>query len=94
MTHEGLANLFGTAVDVKLLESYGTFLPMGSLNWILNSWARGLSWPTRQAFMNMKVADLMDDTTAYLDQPFVTELSPAKNLELGSAVALVGVKRG
>jgi hypothetical protein len=58
------------------------------LTWFLRSWADGLNGATREAFLGMRVQDLLGDPITYLNDPFVTQLSTEKNLELASACLL------
>jgi SAM-dependent methyltransferase len=93
MTHQGLRNLFERAVDVERIEVYDSVLPIWSLHWIVQSWAAGLQGDTREAFLDMRVRDLLAPPAQFLDAPFVRELSREKNLELASASVLFGRKK-
>jgi SAM-dependent methyltransferase len=92
MSHQGLSNLFDKYLEVDKVECFASTLPIWSLTWILNSWASGLSEPTRRDFMNMRVSELAGSPVQFLDRPFVTELSREKNLELASATVLFAHK--
>jgi len=92
MSHQGLINLFVNYLEVEKVECFASTLPIWSLAWILNSWANGLSQPTRNEFMNMRLSELVDSPERYLGRPFVTELSHEKNLELASATVLFAHK--
>ncbi len=76
-----------------MLERYGGVLPIWSLHWIVQSWAAGLQGDTREAFLDMRVRDLLAPPESFAGSPFVRELSTAKNLELASATVLFGRKK-
>ncbi|MGF1566610.1 MAG: class I SAM-dependent methyltransferase [Nodosilinea sp.] len=92
MTSQGLENLFKDDLKIETVTVYDSILPIWSLTWILQSWANGLAGKTRQDFLQMRVADLIDNPARYLDRPFVKDLSAAKNLELASATVLFAHK--
>lgn len=93
MTHQGLTNLFADHLEIDDVTVYESIVPIWSLTWILRSWSDGLTGATRDQFLDMRVADLIADSSSYLDQPFVTELSKEKNLELASATVLFAHRR-
>jgi SAM-dependent methyltransferase len=88
MTHQGLRNLFDDDLTIDSLEVIPSILPIWALTWFLRSWADGLNGATREAFLGMRVQDLLGDPITYLNDPFVTQLSTEKNLELASACLL------
>jgi SAM-dependent methyltransferase len=92
MTHQGLANLFSESCEIEksFVPRYG--LPIWSLTWFLNSYLAGLPSEERERFASMRVSDLIGNTMEYLDQPFVKELSDAKNLELASVTSVLARK--
>ena len=92
MTAQGLENLFGEGIQVDRHEVTATTLPIWSLTWIVRSWAEGLTGTAKQEFLNLKMSDLLQSGGEYLNQPFVTELSTAKNFELASCTTLFGHK--
>ena len=92
MTHKGLATLFEDSLKIERQEVIASGLPVWSLSWILGSWVNGLEGETREAFLNMKVSDLIGNPIDYLDKAFVTQLSPEKNFELASTTALIARK--
>lgn len=92
MTAQGLANLFEPDITVHRHEVPDSVLPIWSLTWMLNSWAHGLQGDALTEFKNLKIADLLADPQAYLDQPFVRALTHEKNMELASATVLHGTK--
>jgi hypothetical protein len=93
MTHQGLANLFSESCEIEksFVPRYG--LPIWSLTWFLNSYLAGLPPEERGRFAAMRVSDLIGNTMEYLDQPFVKELSDAKNLELASVTSVLARKK-
>ncbi len=93
MTHQGLRNLFERAINVESIQVYASVLPIWSLHWIVQSWAAGLHGDTRDAFLDMRVRDLLAPPAEFLTAPFVRELSAEKNLELASASVLFGRKK-
>ena len=92
MTSEGIRNLFAGMLQIDDVTVYGPILPIWSLCWIVRSWAAGLHGGARNEFLQMRIADLMDNPTKYLDRPFVKELSEEKNLELASATVVFAHK--
>lgn len=93
MTHQGLRNLFAATIEIDRIDVYDSVRPLWSLAWIINSWADGLTDTCRDDFLNMRLQDFLSSPAVFLSAPFVTELSPTKNLELASACALFGKKR-
>jgi SAM-dependent methyltransferase len=92
MTKEGLANLFGDQINVLKHEVPDSTLPIWSLQWILSSWSQGLTDKTRDDFLNLRVADLLQRPEVYLQEPFVRELDQEKNMELASATVIHATK--
>lgn len=92
ITHQGLRNLFRGTLLIERQEVLLSGLPIFSLTHILARWASGLQGPTREAFLNMRVCDLMGDPMQYLSLPFVRELPSEINFELASTTALIGRK--
>ncbi len=92
MTSQGLKNLFVDYLAIDKVTVYESILPIWSLTWILRSWSEGLQGKTKEDFMQLKVADLIDSADKYLSMPFVKELSIEKNIELASATVLFAHK--
>lgn len=92
MTALGLKNLFGEKIHVQRHEVPGSTLPIWTLNWIISSWAGGLSGNTKENFLNLQLKDLLASPLHLLDESFVKELSNDKNFELASATVIHGVK--
>jgi hypothetical protein len=77
-------------IDEQFVSDSG--LPIWSLTWILESWARGLSGRAREQFLSMPVRDFLESPAALLDRPWVRQLSKEKNFELASATMLIAHK--
>jgi SAM-dependent methyltransferase len=93
MTGEGLASLFG-GFEITWHEVIDSLHPIWALTWILRSWRDGLSGPTREAFEDMRVAELIGEPLEYLGRPFAAELSREKRFELAAGTALLARKPG
>lgn len=92
MSHQGLRALFSPYLRIDRQDVLASTLPIWSLSWMLQSWAQGLSHDTRQAFLDMRIGDLVSAPQSYLNAPFVTELSLEKNFELASATSIFAHK--
>jgi SAM-dependent methyltransferase len=88
MTAQGLTNLFAPGVTIDSIEVIDSVKPIWSLCWIVQSWAAGLEGRTRQSFLDMRLADLLQPPQTFLPAPFVRDLSDEKNFELASACVL------
>jgi len=87
-THQGLRRLFEDRLDIeKVLVPFGLH-PIFALQWIVNSWASGLSGQTRQDFMDMRISDVMADPVGQMEKPFVIELGEDKRFELACGNAI------
>jgi SAM-dependent methyltransferase len=92
MTHEGLRRLFEPHLIVDRITTPDSTLPIWSISWILRNWSDALPANSRSAFLDLKLGELIADPNSYLDQPWVRQLPPEKNLELASATVLIGRK--
>jgi SAM-dependent methyltransferase len=92
MSHQVLRNLFEDKLEIVQQKINQHGLPIWTLSWFLNSWVQGLQGETKAAFLQKTVADLIQQPATYLNEPFVTELSEAKNFELASVTALFARK--
>lgn len=92
MTHMGLRNLFSGMLEVESQEVGGGGRPIFTLTWILKHWLDGLPQATRRQMEEMRVIDLAKNPLELWQLPFVTELSPEKNLELASTTSLFARK--
>lgn len=93
MTKQGILNLFEPRLEVTSHEVPPYALPIWTLTWMLNSWSRGLDGEALEEFLNLRVSDLLAESTSYLDRPFVTRLSDDKNFELACGTTIIGTKR-
>jgi hypothetical protein len=92
MTHQGLVNLFAHEVEIVRIDVPRWMLPVYALTWIVRSWADGLGGAARQAFLDLRLEDLLRRPETFLGEPFVTELPAAKNRELACGTLLVARK--
>jgi hypothetical protein len=92
MTHQGLANLFAGALDIREQRVLGSGHPVWTLGWILRRYAEALPESTRAAFTAMRVADFLGDPAALLNHDLATRLPPEAQRELASATVLLAVK--
>ena len=92
MTAQGLANLFNKSMYIR--ESFVPLsgVPMWMLSAVLNSWAMALEGSTREQFLDMRVAELINDPITYLNQDFVTKLPGSTNFELACTTAIIAEK--
>jgi SAM-dependent methyltransferase len=88
MSHQGLRSLFEGGLRVESQTVPPSGLPIWTLTWILKSWSAALDPETRQKFLDTTIGGLLGDPVDFLGQPFVTELSLEKNLELASMTLL------
>lgn len=92
MTSSGLKNLFSEKLQVIECKVPLAGLPIWSLSWFLNSYICGLPETVADKFKNMRVFDLLNHPTEYLDKDFVVQLSPKTNEELASVNSLIAIK--
>ncbi len=93
MTTQGIQNLFASYLEIDKVVVNENESPIWSLTWILQNWVSGLKGDTREEFLQMKIADLIEPGSAYLHKAFVSELSPEKNAELAYATKLFAHKK-
>lgn len=92
MTGHGLRALFESSLiidDHRVIES---LLPVWSLTWIVQSWARGLRGAVREEFLDLKLRDLLGAPNELLGRRWVQDLSNEKNFELASATMVFAHK--
>ncbi|WP_053080369.1 class I SAM-dependent methyltransferase [Methylobacterium variabile] len=92
MTGEGLRNLFAGHLAVDHQYVPASLLPIWSLTWIIQSWAAGLPPDVRKRFLSRRLSDFAADPLSLLNEPYVTELGDAKNMELASGTYLFAHK--
>ncbi|MEM7015788.1 MAG: class I SAM-dependent methyltransferase [Pseudomonadota bacterium] len=93
MTSQGLENLFQDYLQIDKTTVYESISPIWALTWMLQSWANGLEGAAKDEFMQLTVADLMNNAESYLNRAFVHELSQEKELELACATVLFAHKK-
>ena len=93
MTHQGLANLFQSEVDIKKQDVIPSTGPIWSLTWILNRWLAQLPPEAADELRKMTVGELDTNPIIFLDSPWVKELPMEAQLELASATILHGIKK-
>ncbi len=91
-TPQGARRLFEDLLRVESVAVSPAMHPLWALSWILNSWSQGLDEPTRTAFMDMPVRELMAAPEPLLGAPFARELSTEKQFELATGTIVKAVK--
>ena len=92
-THQGLRRLFEEKLEIQNISvPVGGFHPLFALNWILQSWANGLSETTKQQFLEMRIKELLAYPTVLLGEPFAKELPEETIFELACGFRLIAVK--
>jgi SAM-dependent methyltransferase len=94
MAPQGLRALFERDLAIERHEVSNGMLPIWSLAWIVRSWAAGLEGETRQAFLDVRLGDLLAPVAEVIDRPWVRALPAEKNMELASATKIVARKPG
>lgn len=94
MTAQGLRALFESRLVIDDQRVIDSILPVWSLTWIVQSWARGLQGPTKEAFLDLPLRELLKSPNELLGESWVRELSQEKNFELASATLLFAHKPG
>lgn len=92
MTGQGLRALFEPSLAIDDHRVIDSLLPIWSLTWIVQSWARGLGSASRDEFLDTKLRDLMAPPVDMLERSWVRGLSADKNFELASATILFAHK--
>ncbi len=93
MTWQGHENLYKHALKDIELKVIDSLKPAFTLSWFMNSYVNGLPPENREAFLNMKVADLIGSPIEMLNKDFVKNLSEEANFELASGTLLTGIKK-
>jgi SAM-dependent methyltransferase len=91
-TPQGARRLFEDLLRVESVSVPPALHPLWALSWIAKSWSEGLDEPTRSAFLDMKVSDLVVPPEPLLAQPFANELSSEKQFELATGTVLKAIK--
>ena len=94
-TPQGHLRLFDGKLTDPTLSLPTACHPVFALQWILNSWSDGLKHhPEAQAaFLDLKIADLLESPWLSVEKPFARELPLEKRFELASGTVLSGQKR-
>ena len=92
MTGQGLRALFERRLTIDQHIVPRSTLPVFSLTWFVQSWARVLRGQSREQFLAMRMSDLLKQPEELQDERWVTELSEAANFELASATMLFAHK--
>lgn len=93
MTSSGLKNLFDNNIEILEAGVQDVGLPIWALTWFLNSYIEGLPDTIAEQFKNMKIGEILDHPSKYLDKEFVTQLHPTTNEKLASVNYLIGIKK-
>ena len=91
-TPQGARRLFEDLLRIESVTVSRAMHPIWALTWILRSWSEGLDEPTRNAFLNMQIKDLVVAPEPLLNEPFSHELSPEKQSELAAGSIVKAVK--
>src|SRR4051812_30988075 len=92
MTGQGLRALFERSLQVDNHIVAQSTLPLFSLTWFVQSWARGLRGQARNDFLSMRVSELLKQPSELAGRRWVTELHDETNFELASATMLFAHK--
>jgi len=92
MTGEGLRALFERRLHIDRHIVPRSTLPLFSLTWFVQSWARVLRGDVREQFLSLRMSDLLRQPEELQDERWVTELSDQANFELASATMLFAHK--
>jgi SAM-dependent methyltransferase len=92
MTHHGLRNLFEGSLEVVQQFVPGSGLPIWTLSWMLSRWADSLPVGDREAFLQMRVSDLVKNPLDQLGASFVANVPADVNFELASTSAIIAKK--
>jgi SAM-dependent methyltransferase len=92
MSGQGLRALFERRLSIDRHIVPRSTLPLYSLPWFVQSWARGLQGQTRDEFLSMRLAELLKHPDELVDRRWVTALSGETNFELASATMLFAHK--
>jgi SAM-dependent methyltransferase len=91
-TSQGIRRLFDASLEIQEVTVFPSTHPIHAIQWILGSWANGLTAETRKDFMSMRVEDLLAPPYPLLCLPFARELTMDKQLELACAIVLTAKK--
>jgi hypothetical protein len=92
MTGQGLRALFERRLHVDQHIVPRSTLPLFSLTWFVQSWARALRGDVREKFLATRMSDLLNHPEELQAERWVTELPDETNFELASATMLFAHK--
>jgi SAM-dependent methyltransferase len=92
MTGQGLRALFERRLHVDQHIVPRSTLPLFSLTWFVQSWARVLRGDARDEFLALRLSDLLERPDELQESRWVTELPDETNFELASATMLFAHK--
>jgi SAM-dependent methyltransferase len=88
-TPQGARRLFE---DMLRIDGVSAFHPIWALTWITRSWSEGLAEPTRSAFLDMPLKELLRPSLELLQHPFASELASEKQFELAAGTIIKATK--
>lgn len=91
-TPQGARRLFEDLLRVESVSVSRAMHPVWALSWIVRSWSEGLDEPTRTAFLNMQLKELVVPPEPLLTHPFARDLSREKQFELATGTIVKAVK--
>lgn len=91
-TPQGVRRLFEDSMEGIEVSVPVSGHPVHAVHWILSSWSQGLSAETREAFLNMRVSELLQEPWSMLGAGFVRELPESKQLEIACGTMLTARK--
>jgi SAM-dependent methyltransferase len=92
MTHQGLANLFAGALEIKEQRVLASGYPIWTLCWFLQIYSANLPPAERAKFQEMKISDFLGEPGTMLEKDFVRKLSEDGNFKLASTTVLLAKK--
>lgn len=81
-TQQGLRRLFEDKLQIESESVPYGLHPIFALQWIIQSWANGLSGDTKQQFLDARMSDFMVNPVNLMDRQFATQLPHAQQVEL------------
>jgi SAM-dependent methyltransferase len=81
-THQGLRRLFEDKLQIESVSVPYGLHPIFALQWIIQSWANGLSGDAKQQFLDARMSDFMVNPVTLMDRQFATQLPHAQQVEL------------
>jgi len=90
MTMNGIKNLFQESIDIE--QSFPSHTPLKLFPWYLKIYLSGLSEENQDEFLQMKIADFLDESN-FMNKNFVTQLSTQANELIAYANTLIGTKK-